>query len=81
MGLTIGVRFIGGGKRKKAVIISEIRGRNVYLSGTTKFRTNMRLKRGWCNKSKTGGSYAGDRTGDKSSREAVNVEESSTSSG
>ena len=31
--------------------------------------------------SKTGGSYAGDRTEDESSREAVDVEESSTSSG
>ena len=31
--------------------------------------------------SKIGGSYAGDRTGDKSSGEAVDVEESSTSSG
>ena len=31
--------------------------------------------------SKTGGSYAGDRTEDKSSEEAADVEESSTSSG
>ena len=31
--------------------------------------------------SKTGGSYAGDRIGDKSSREAADVEKSSTSSG
>ena len=43
---TIGVRFIEGGKSKRAVIISEIRGRNAYLSGMTKFRTNRRLKRG-----------------------------------
>ena len=48
IGFTIGVRFIEGGKSKKAVIISEIRGRNAYPSGTTKFRTNKRLKRGWC---------------------------------
>ena len=40
MGLTIGVRFIEGGKSKRAVIISKIRGRNVYSSGTTKFKTN-----------------------------------------
>ena len=40
MGLTIGVRFIEGGKSKRAVIISKIRGRNVYPSGTKKFRTN-----------------------------------------
>ena len=40
MGLTIGVRFIEGGKSKKAVIISKIRGRNAYSSGSTKFRTN-----------------------------------------
>ena len=38
MGLTIGVRFIEGGKSKRAVIISEIRGMNAYLSRTTKFR-------------------------------------------
>ena len=31
--------------------------------------------------SKIGGSYVGDRTGDESTGEAVNVEESSTSSG
>ena len=40
MGLTIGVRFIEGGKSKRAVIICKIRGRNASLSGTTKFRTN-----------------------------------------
>ena len=40
MGLTIGVRFIERGKSKKAVIISKIRGRNAYSSGTMKFRTN-----------------------------------------
>ena len=50
MGLTIGVRFIKGGKSKKAVIISKIRGRNAYPSGTTKFRTNRRLKKGWCHR-------------------------------
>ena len=47
MGLTIGVRFIEGGKSKSAVIISKIRGRKAYPSGTTKFRTNRRLRRGW----------------------------------
>ena len=50
MSLTIGVRFIEGGKSKKAVIINEIRGRNAYPSGTTKFKTNRRLKRGWCHR-------------------------------
>ena len=45
--LTIGVRFVEGGKSKRAMIISEIRGRNAYPSGTTKFRTNRRLKKGW----------------------------------
>ena len=50
MGLTIGVRLIGGGKSKRAVIISEIRGRNAYPSGMTKFRTNRRLKRWWCHR-------------------------------
>ena len=40
MGLMIGVRFIEGGKSKRAVIISKIKGRNTYPSGTTKFRTN-----------------------------------------
>ena len=46
MGLTIGVRYIEGGKSKRAVIISEIKGRNAYLSGMTKFRINRRLRRG-----------------------------------
>ena len=50
MGLTIGVRFIEGGKSKKTMIISEIRGRNAYLSGTTKFRANRRLRKGWCHR-------------------------------
>ena len=49
-GLTIGVRFIKGDRSKKTVIISEIKGRNVYLSGTTKFRTNRRLRRGRCHR-------------------------------
>ena len=42
MGLTIGVRFIEGGKSKKVVIISEKMGRTN--------RTNRRLKRGWCHR-------------------------------
>ena len=50
MGLTIGVRFIEGGKSKRVVIISEIRGRNAYPSGTMKLGTNRRLRRGWCHK-------------------------------
>ena len=50
MGLTIGVRFIEDGKSKRAVIISEIGGMNAYLSGTMKFKTNRRLRRGWCHK-------------------------------
>ena len=50
MGLTIDVRFIESGKSKRAVIISEIRGRNAYPSGTMKFRTNRRLRRGWCHR-------------------------------
>ena len=50
MGLTIGVRFIEGGKSKITVIIRELKGRNAYPSGTTKFRTNKRLRRGWCHK-------------------------------
>ena len=78
MGLTIGVRFIKGAKSKRAVIISKIRGRNAYPSGTMKFKNSGE---GGATGSKTGGSYAADRTGDESSREAVDVEESSTSSG
>ena len=50
MGLTTGMRFIEGGKSKKVVIISEIRGRNAYPSGTMKFRNNGKLRRGWCHK-------------------------------
>ena len=37
-------------KAKRAVIINEIRGRNAYPSGMTKFKTNKRLRRGWCHK-------------------------------
>ena len=80
MGLTIGVRFIEGGKSKRAVIISKIRGRNAYSSGTTKFRTNGDSGEGGATGSKTGGSYARDRTGDELFGEAADVEESSTSS-
>ena len=50
MGFTISVRFIEGGKSKRALIISEIRGRNAYPGGTTKLRTNRRLRRGWCHR-------------------------------
>ena len=50
MGLTIGVRFIEGGKGKRAVIISEIRGRNAYPNGTMKFKTNRRLRKRWCHR-------------------------------
>ena len=50
MDLKIGVRFIEGGKSKRAMIISEIRGSNACLSGTTKFKTNKRLRRGWCHR-------------------------------
>ena len=50
MGFTISVRFIEGGKSTRTVIISERRGRNAYLSGMTKFKTNRRLRRGWCHR-------------------------------
>ena len=50
MGLTIGVRLIEGGKSKRAMIINEIRRRNVYLSRAVKVRTNKRLRRRWCHK-------------------------------
>ena len=79
MGLTIGVRFIEGGKSKRAVIISKIRGRTRVerrSSGPTGDSGE-----GGVIGSKTSGSYAGDRTGDESSGEAIDVEESSTSSG
>ena len=48
--LTIGVRLIVDGKSKRVVIISKIRGRNAYHNGTLKFRTNRRLRRGWCHR-------------------------------
>ena len=48
--LTIGVRLIEGGKSKRVVIINEIRGRNAYSSGTMKFKTNRRLRRGSCHR-------------------------------
>ena len=50
MGLMIGVRLIEGGKSKRAVIISEIRRRNAYLSRVTNVRTNKRLRRRWCHR-------------------------------
>ena len=50
MGLTISVRFIECGKSKRTVIISEIRVRNAYPNGKTKFRTNKRLRREWCHR-------------------------------
>ena len=50
MGFTIGVRFKEGGKSKRAVIISKIRGGNAYPNGTTKFRSNRKLRRGWCHR-------------------------------
>ena len=37
-------------RAKIAVIINEIRGRNAYPSGMTKFKTDKRLRRGWCHK-------------------------------
>ena len=87
MSLTIGVRFIESGKSKGAMIISEIRRRNAYLSGTLTRVERRSLGpigdsgEDGATGSKIGGSYAGDRTGDESSREAADVEESSTSSG
>ena len=50
IGLTIGVRLIEDGKSKIAVIISEIRWRNAYLSRATMVRTNKRLRGRWCHK-------------------------------
>ena len=49
MGLTIGMRYIEGGKSTRAVIINEIRG-SAYPSGTKTFKSNRRLRRGWCHK-------------------------------
>ena len=45
MSLTIGVKFVEGGKSKRAVIISETRRRNAYLSKVMKVKTNRRLRR------------------------------------
>ena len=81
MGLTIGVRFIEGGKSKRAMIIIEMRRKNAYPSGTTKFRTNRRLRREWCHRIQDRRVICRDRTGDESSGEAANVEQSSTNSG
>ena len=50
MGLTIGARLIEGGKSKRAMIINEIRRRNVYSSRAAKVRTNKRLRRQWYHK-------------------------------
>ena len=81
MGLTIGVRFIEGGKSKRAVIISKIRGGMLTRVERRSSGPIGDSGEGGATGSKTGGSYAGDRTGNESSGEAVDVEESSTSSG
>ena len=89
MGLTIGVRFIEGGKSKRAVIISEIRRRNAYLSRVMKVRTNRRLRRRWCHRiqdRQVPGTKLEMSTGDESSEEMsseeiADIEESFTSSG
>ena len=80
MGLTIGVRFIKGGKSKIVVIISKIRGRNAYRVEQRSLGPTGDLGEGNAIGSKTGESYAGDRIRDESSGKATNVEESSTSS-
>ena len=80
MGLTIGVRFIEGGKSKIVVIISKIRGRNAYRVEQRSLGPTGDLGEGNAIGSKTGESYAGDRIRDESSGKATNVEESSTSS-
>ena len=81
MGLMIGMRFIEGGKSKKVMIISEIKGTNAYSSGTTKFRNNRKLRRGWCHKIQDRRVICRGKTGDELSGEAAVVEESSTSLG
>ena len=80
MGLTIGVRFIEGGKSKIVVIISKIRGRNAYGVERRSSGPTGDSGEGSAIGSKTGESYAGDRTRDESFGKATNVEESSTSS-
>ena len=81
MGLTIGVRFIEGGKSKRAVIISKIRGGMLTRVEQRSSGPIGDSGEGGATGSKTNGSYAGDRTGDESSGKAVDLEESSTSSG
>ena len=81
MGLMVGMRFIEGGKSKRAVIINEIKGKNAYPSGMTKFRINRRLRRGWCHRIQDRGVICRERTGDESFGKATNVKESSTSLG
>ena len=81
MGLTIGVRFIEGGKSKIVVIISKIKGRNAYRVERRSSGPTGDLGEGNAIGSKAGESYVGDRIRDESSRKATNVEESSTSLG
>ena len=80
MSLTIGVRFIEDGKSKRAVIISKIRGGMLTQVERRSSGPTGDSGEGGATGSKTGGSYAGDRTEDESSREAADVEESSISS-
>ena len=81
MGLTIGVRFIEGGKSKRVVIISEIRGGMLTRVERQSLGPIGDPGEGGAIGSKTSGSYVEDKTKDESFGEATDVEESSTSSG
>lgn len=77
MDLTVGVRIIEGGKRKKkVVIINEIRRRSAYPSRVKKVSSGD----GGATGSRIGEPCAEDKTGDELSGEAADVEESSSSS-
>ena len=80
MGLTIGVRFIEGGKSKITVIISKIRGGMLTRVERRSSGPTRDLGEGGATRSKTGGSYVGDRTRNESFGETTDVEETSISS-
>ena len=75
------MRFIEGGKSKRAVIISKIRGGMLTRVERRSSGPTGDLGKGGATGFKTSGSYAGDITGDELFGEVVNVEESSISLG
>ena len=82
MGLTIGVRFIEGGKSKKSSDNQWDKGEECLPKWNDEVQDQQETQeRVVPQDPRHAGSYAGDRTEDELSGEAADVEESSTSLG